>query len=320
MPYDEAMAGNVYEWFGYRAKDPSPTALASAAEQTCPFVGGACRKRDVGGVCSISPAESPAPVIICPSRLYFNRHQFLQEIAEDAFAGFAPRLDEKGLPALVAGSVALRSARDFSSVQIGVFGQGWDSEIRLPPSMDGGASYSVDFTLIAVSPEGDLLGFVPVEVQTIDTTNSYAKSVRALEDGRRIEPSSVGLNWENVSKRILPQLIVKGLMLQGEALCTRGIYFVTPDAVFHKIAKRLGGIGRLRTIPNQPGSITFVQYGYSTASSQAGQPTPLTILGKTTISTSDMSIAFISPQNLPESGSYELKIRKKLGSQKTATN
>jgi hypothetical protein len=304
--------GLVHEWFGYSPDDQSHEARLAVEEQCCPFVGGLCRKRKSGGVCSIRPTASNVPVVICPARLYSNEHMFLKQIAQDAFANHEPSVGEDGLPRLVRGSQALVAASEAGSVQVGVFGQGWDSEVRLPPSTEGGAQYSVDFTLIATSPEGDLLGFVPVEVQTIDTTDSNADAVKAMSKDRSDSKTKAGLNWENVSKRILPQLIVKGLMLQGEARCTKGIYFVTPDAVFDKIARRLGGMDRLREIPQQPGSITFIRYAYSKVGTEEGVPMELEVVGRTTISTSDMSIAFISPQNLPAAGAYEEILRWKM--------
>ena len=51
-------------------------------------------------------------------------------------------------------------------------------------------------------------------MQTIDTTGTYQNARRALLDHHVIEKDTVGLNWENVSKRIIPQIIYKGQVLQ----------------------------------------------------------------------------------------------------------
>lgn len=310
--YHQHVGATINEWFGYSPDDGSTEAALAVQNQHCRFIDGLCKKRAKGGVCSITPTESAAPVVICPSRLYFNGHEFLAHIAQSAFASLEPALGSDGLPTLVKASLAREQARMSGRTQIGVFGQGWDSEVKLPASLEGGGSYSVDFTLVAIDPTGLLLGFAPVEVQTIDTTNNYKNGLDALRLDRSTVATKAGLNWENVSKRILPQLIVKGLMLQGERLCTHGIYFVTPDPVFAKIALRLGGMGRLRNIPKQPGSITFVRYGYDGVQRSDGTPSALEISAETTISTSDMSIAFISPQNLPPAGAYEDRISRKL--------
>ena len=49
------------------------------------------------------------------------------------------------------------------------------------------------------------------------------------------------MNWENVNKRILPQIIYKGHVLRLEERCTKGLYFVCPKQVYSRIRERLGG-------------------------------------------------------------------------------
>ncbi|SHO97575.1 NotI family restriction endonuclease [Mycobacteroides abscessus] len=309
------MAGTIYEWFGYRATDQSEVAAKAAKDQYCPFIERDCKKRGKSGVCSILPTQSQEHVAICPVRLYGDRHAFLRWIAADAFSDLAPRLEEDGLPALVpARRQARQEAKNHGAVQIGVFGATpWSGEISLPPAVPGAGAYKVDFTLVAVSPTGDLLRLAPVEVQSIDTTSDTKASMKGLKNGRGIVQSSVGLNWENVNKRILPQLIVKGLMLQAERLCTSGMYFVTPEPVYRRVMLRLGGENRLRRLPKQPGSLTFVRYDYDfTQGAQDGEPVPLKQFKSETVSTSDLSLAFITPENLPAAGAYETSILGKL--------
>ena len=48
---------------------------------------------------------------------------------------------------------------------------------------------------------------------------------------RSPEYSNAGMNWENVNKRILPQLIYKGHVLRREELCRKGLFFVCPKHV-----------------------------------------------------------------------------------------
>lgn len=311
------MAGVLFERFGFPVEGSEVDFAAVVEAEECPFVHGICKKKRMGGICSVRPSEASEPVIICPNRMYEREYRFLKLIAQDAFSKGqedACDLDSEGLPCLHRGDSVIQAAQDSGKNSVGVFGGSLGGEIKLPPALEGGGSYSVDFVLVMVSPEGELLGFVPVEVQTIDTTGSYKASVEAHDEGLRIIPSKFGLNWENVSKRIIPQLITKGLMLQGERLCTHGLYFVTPQAVFTKIALRLGGIQLQRQIPNQPGSITFMQYGHGDR--HDGGVIELDLLGKLTISTSDMSLAFISPKNLPPAGSYQKKIAARLAKQK----
>lgn len=306
------VAGNIYEWYGYRASDTSAVAADAALQQHCPFLHGPCVKK--GGVCSVTPTASGESVVVCPCRLYFDGHRLLRQIADNAFGQFTLDRGADGLPTLQPGSHARAAAAISGNHQVGVFGQGlWGGEIKLPPAMPGAGGYSVDFTVVVVAPDGDLVGFVAVEVQSIDTTNSYRTSLTALlQNNRQIVQSGFGMNWENVNKRILPQLIVKGLMLQAEGLCTSGMYFVTPEPVYQRVMLRLGGPDRLRRLPKQPGSITFIRYEYDFANAVDGSPVDMNQLEPVTISTSDLSLAFITPEHLPRSGAYETLIMQKL--------
>ena len=80
--------------------------------------------------------------------------------------------------------------------------------------------------------------------------------------------SEAGLNWDNVSKRILPQLIYKGHVLRQEPLCNKGMFFVCPTPVYDRVRERLGG--DMRPYHFQPGSLTFCWYdlGSETAPGQ----------------------------------------------------
>lgn len=232
----------------------------------------------------------------------------------DAFGDLDVALAQDGLPEISPASVAVEVAASTGVSQVGIFGAApWGGEISLPPAVPEGGRYKIDFTAVVVDAAGNLVRFAPVEVQSIDTTNKTIESLNALKDGRQVVQSSVGLNWENVNKRILPQLIVKGLMLQAEALCSTGLYFVTPEPVYKRIMSRLGGEARLRRLPKQPGSLTFLRYDYVLQPPTAiGQPLAMNLLEPVTVSTSDLSLAFITPENLPAPGAYETAIRSKL--------
>ena len=311
----EVVAATIYEWYGFRLSDNSAAAQQSAVQRDCPFTFGVCTKRT--GVCSVIPARSSDRVIVCPKRLYFDNYDFLTYIAADAFDDIAVNLGPHGRPLLVSASEAAGVAYQTGVSQVGVFGGEWGREVRLPSMTDTGSrgGYSVDFTLIVVDPSGELIRIAPVEVQSIDTTGNLSDSIDGAKfGGRSIVPSEgAGLNWENVNKRIIPQLIQKGLMLQAESLCRSGIYFVAPEPVFQKLMARLGGVHRFRRIPKQPGSLTFVRYEYDdSAKVEEGVAMPLRHLSDLRISTSDFSMAFITPENLPAPDSYANAIRRRL--------
>lgn len=249
------MAATIFEFFGYRADDVSDAAKHAADTETCPISGVTCQKSFndgvVSGVCSIKPITSQ-PVICCPIRLYADGHRILSDISERAF-GQNLRL--------VAGRNAVNYAIDHQEECIAVFGKGWGGELRLPQKSKKGG-YFIDWVLAKLSNQGELIEFVAVEVQTIDTTGTYRPGHEALKANRSIEKTTAGLNWENVAKRILPQLIYKGQILQREELCRSGLFFVCPAPVFERIMERLGGQDGLVRYALQPASITFTVYDY----------------------------------------------------------
>lgn len=248
------MAGTVYEFFGYRADDRSPTSVEAAERKQCPFLAETCEKTLsdglISGVCTVKPITS-GPVICCPIRLYADDYRILRDIADRAFS--------PGLP-LHPGRSAAFEARTTGLPTIAVFGKRWGGELRLPKK-DGFGNYFVDWVLALLNEDGALVEFVAVEVQTIDTTGNYRPSrLGLLSAERAVVPSTVGLNWENVNKRILPQLIYKGQVLQREELCRKGLFFVCPEPVYDRITRRLGGEASLVKYALQPASITFLTY------------------------------------------------------------
>lgn len=249
------MAATIFEFFGYRADDASDVAKRAADTETCPISEDTCHKSFndgvVSGVCAIKPITSE-PVICCPIRLYADDYRILSDIADRVFGSNLK---------LVAGRDAVQHAIDHQEECVAVFGKGWGGELRLPQKSKKGG-YFVDWVLAKLSNRGELIEFVAVEVQTIDTTGTYRPGYDALKADRSIKKTTAGLNWENVAKRILPQLIYKGQILQREELCRSGLFFVCPAPVFERIMERLGGQQGLVRYALQPASITFAVYDY----------------------------------------------------------
>lgn len=249
------MAGTIWEIFGYRTDDQSAKAKEAIAQSKCPIIGGTCEKTfndgTVSGVCTIKPITTN-PVICCPIRLYAENYKMLQNVSDKAFG--------EGLP-LVPGGEASSKAKAAGEPCVAVFGKRWGGELRLPQKT-GVGGYFVDWVLAKITAGGELEEFIAVEVQTIDTTGNYRNGHAALLQGDGIVKTTAGLNWENVSKRILPQLIYKGQILQREELCRKGLFFVCPEPVFERIMNRLGGQEGLVKYALQPASITFAVYNH----------------------------------------------------------
>jgi len=293
------MALKIFESFGYAAEDRSAEARLARQEGQCPFTGQGCNKKYqdgfTNGVCSLKPVKS-GPVICCPIRMYADGHRVLLEIAQSAFG---------------AGARLLRSQSEArcDGHDVMVFGKGWGKELRLPARGNSGR-YFVDWILALLGKDRELLEFVAVEVQTVDTTGSYRAEAEAVREGKDpIWASTAGINWENVSKRILPQLIYKGHVLRREPLCKKGLFFVCPAPVYARIQTRLGG--NLQEYHPQAGSLTFRWYDLEEAAN-ASNPRTLKFIGEKTTTVDQVALAFTSPANLPEPRVYERVIRAEL--------
>jgi hypothetical protein len=194
--------------------------------------------------------------------------------------------------------------------RIAVFGKRWGKELRLPNRGRSGG-YFVDWVLAKLDDRGELLEFIAVEVQSIDTTGNYRLERDAY---LREEPfdgwSTAGFNWENVNKRILPQIIYKGHVLRHERLCKSGLFFTCPQPVYEKIRERLGG--KLEEYVLQSGALTLMWYDIGPPV-EPGNTRELRYQGKFTTTTDQVALAFTSPSNLPEANVYETAIRAELG-------
>src|SRR5690606_16947898 len=145
----------------------------------------------IAGVCTLKPSRS-GPVICCPIRLYADDYRILRDVSDMAFG--------PGLPVKPGGS-AVREAKQLGSGVSAVFGKRWGGELHLP-QRGGVGAYFVDWILARINGFGDLVEFVAIEVQSIDTTGNYRGARRELLDpARRVVPATAGFNWENVNKR-----------------------------------------------------------------------------------------------------------------------
>lgn len=298
------MPFQIAEWFGYDVAYRGPDAARARENNLCPFANAVCAKtfndRTISGACSacVGKRAGSPPVVICPNRLYAEGYLVLQRVADIAFGGqhdvvFPHQLRD------------LRADRRY----VVALGKNYGGEIRLP-SRGGRGAYFVDWILARVLPSGELAEFAAVEVQAIDTTGRYKPEVEALRAGAMAIPNSrAGLNWENVNKRILPQLIYKGHVLRRENLCRSGLFFISPSQVHERIMSRLGG--NLLSYPNlQPGCVTFLHFGLGSV--HEGQR-HLSLDGRFTTTIDQVALAFTAPTNLPEPGVYERAIRVALG-------
>jgi hypothetical protein len=296
----------IVEFFGYTPGDPE--GYNNAQNKHCPFVDDACIKPR-HGACSIEQSNNH-PVIICPNRLYAQGHAVLGDVAIQAF----------GAGVVLTPAAEIKRRRDKGTLkgnEIAVFGKYWGSELSIPQPKnvdeeDTGGFY-IDYVLAKLDQKGKMAEFTAIEVQTIDTTGSYKEQSDKYfqgetftdERGRTPGWSTSGLNWANVSKRILPQLIYKGYVLRRERHCGKGLFFICPTAVLNRVRSRLGT--KMLEYPIAAGTITFQAYDLGPAGNHGEQRA--LIKGETfTTTVEQVAYAFVSPVNLPDMGVYERAI------------
>jgi hypothetical protein len=305
------MAEKILELFGYAPDDHSPPARAARKNQTCPMIGGLCSKqigsaanRIRSGVCSINDKDG-MPVVICPIRLYADQYSLLSTVAKLAFKVDAVKL--------VDGRHVSGVASTSTAQLVAVFGKGWSGELKVPGRPIRGrksSGFFVDWILARLDAKKNLIEFAALEVQTMDTIGSYRAEREAILNGTAHVGKSAGPNWENVNKRILPQLIYKGHLLEREELCQSGLFFACPEVVYNKIIDRLGS--ELANYPMKNNSLTFLPICLL-PSKGTGLPRATEMLTPKTTTIQQVQIAFSSPTNLPEAGAYEKAIRAALG-------
>lgn len=311
------MALQITEFFGLAPLDLTAGKLISlnksgqddVVARRCPFVNSDCIKPN-HGACSVRQVSEAKPVICCPNRMYAGDFKILREISVETFGTGA----ELVRPTDVTARIATGS---MTGNEVAVFGRYWGQELPLPrPAGTVGAAsrkYYVDWILAKLDSGGNLAELTAVEVQTVDTTGNYSDQAQAFfrgqtyrdRQGRDPGYSDAGMNWENVNKRILPQIIYKGHVLRRESKCTKGLYFVCPKQVFSRIRDRLGG--NLHEYHPSTGTITFRSYELGPVV-QTGRQRSLMLFDQFTTTVDQVAIAFTSPMHLPEQNVYEAAI------------
>jgi len=295
------VALRIVEFFGYDPIDKSPAASAARKRFICPFIGSKCTKqlrdKSISGACTVKLVNS-GPIICCPNRLYASEYVILRKVAETAFGAGVKLISGEDVPRV-----------DHDGLFVAVFGKRWGKELRLPQRSGRGA-YFVDWILALIGKSGRMSEFVAVEVQAIDTTGNYrAERDSYLKGTGHHGYSNAGLNWENVSKRILPQIIYKGHVLRHEQLCKKGLFFICPTPVYERIQDRLGK--SMVSYHFQPGALTFQWYNIGPTAHE-GHVRSLQPGGAFTTTIDQVALAFTSPSNLPPAGVYQRAIESEL--------
>ncbi|GAB4191876.1 MAG: hypothetical protein OHK0022_05750 [Roseiflexaceae bacterium] len=296
-----ALGRDIEEIFGFAPDDLSENARSVWESTNCPFVGRPCIKYNHNrticyGTCSVSSRTKSGneTVIVCPNRLYADRYKVLRSVAEDAFGREFP---------FYTYSEYVNNPLNIESCVV-ILGHNSGREIKL------GASLSMDW-IVARVENGRLVEYVGVEVQSIDISGNYRDTWQAYKElpenpNISIPTSAHGLNWANVHKRLIPQLIRKGLVYSRSSLVKRGLYFILPDRVYHEFEKVLGTLNAPETIDNTTMTVFTYDLGEPVAS---GFHRDLRHIRSLRFSLSDFSSQFIAGSNLSNASELDSLIR-----------
>lgn len=231
----------------------------------CPFMGRKCTKVLRGntmptGVCTVSQGSTKSPVIVCPNRLYGDNYATIRMAAIEAFGAD---------PVLMGGTYDDLEERllEHKGPAVVAFGHHSGHEIQVR----GRAKMSFDWILQHYTARRRKTGFIGVEVQSMDTTGNYRECLegyRAQHLDKSSDPipaSEHGINWANVHKRLLPQLIRKGLILASTKGC-QGFFFIVPEIVYQKFETVLEDVVEQDTIGPDILSIRTYEPNPNTAS------------------------------------------------------
>lgn len=298
----ERPSRDIVELFGHAPDDLTKTARSLWDIGACPFTNSPCSKTNsdntvVYGTCTVTSKGEPC--IICPNRLYENNLIVLQRISEEAF-GVAPEFIK------YENYISRRTEKGPFVVPLG---HKSGKEVSV-------SNMSMDWVLALVT-NSKLIKYVGIEVQSIDITGNYRDNFYAyknLEKGHgkvRIPSSGHGLNWANVHKRLMPQLIRKGLIYSRSEMVKKGLYFIVPDIVYRRFEEVIGK--DIKTdCDDSPETMTVHTYGLSDAPGP-GKMRTLCPIRQHKISLEEFSKRFINGPNLPAAIDLDNAVRSSLG-------
>lgn len=299
---EQRRRNDLVEIFGYSPNDLTPSVRSLWELGACPFINKSCSKANhdktiIYGTCSVTTAKGDC--IVCPNRMYEDNYSVLRRVASEVFgADIQFLMFDQYIP--------LRSQPGSYVVALG---QNSGREVRL------GQKLSMDWVLAKIE-SCKLVEYVGIEVQSIDITNNYRDawhSYRNLHSNAagHIPESEHGMNWANVHKRLIPQIIRKGRIYASSDLVQKGLYFIVPDVVYKKFEDIIGA-----DIPcvehAARNTLTIHTYELSQLPPHGTQRV-LVPSRNITVSLDEFAQRFISGANLPSGGELDGAIRVVLG-------
>lgn len=293
---------DIAEIFGHAPDDLTEASRAMWAVNACPFVTGPCTKTNhdkslVYGVCSVRNLNDDE-IIICPNRLYADNYESIRAVSHAAFGA--------GVNFCTYSEFVARK-RTQGSVVVAL-GTKSGAEVKL------GKQLSMDWVL-ALLKDGELADYVGLEIQSMDITGNYRDNWQAYKDlpktkAKRIPASEHGINWANVHKRLIPQLIRKGSIYANSSICTKGLHFVLPEIVYQRFENVVGEM----TACNASGKNVLTVHTYALGKNVSyGEIRPLKQVRTERFLLSEFADGFVRGPNLPTGKELDNAIRKGLG-------
>lgn len=277
MPCDpEEIVGEILGQRARKGADPA------ASHFLCPFIQSRCPKRSTQlpdepyPVCTLWRRSSGEPnpaedlIFVCPKRFYAV--DFLTEVVAHCWPGEPPKNP------MVAPEVKMAG-----------FG-------------------NVDFVIADVQEDGEVDHFLSVELQAVDITGSVFPAYQAIRAEMDLSKRpTYGLNWDNVYKRYVTQLIRKGYFHHH---WKSKIVAVIPEQVYRYIVRRADFI-RSTDVKNAQVNIVFMTYRLEADPTRPGEFRPALVTVEGT-SHSSLQNAMMY-QDAPAKDSFTAQIKRSLG-------
>ena len=297
---------DLVEIFGYAPDDMSTACRSLWTLGACPFTEAPCVKTNhdktvVYGVCSVTTKYGDC--VVCPNRLYADGKAVLKRVAKDAFGS---------LPFYSYQEFVRR--RDVAEPCVVALGINSGNEVRVPQLG------SMDWVLARIE-ELKLTEYTGIEVQSVDVTGNYRDAwhaYRRLEEGDVVPSSEHGMNWANVYKRLIPQILRKSLVYSRSSLVKNGLNFIAPEIVYQRFEDVIGAdIPQVKE--KGPDVITVYTYSLGEIVSE-GRIRKLEETRKIRFKFRDFAERVVSGPNLPTSEDLDGAVARALGVEKALTS
>jgi hypothetical protein len=224
---------DIIELYGLPPTDPR--VADRLVTRTCPFTQNRCTKIERGsstptGVCAVTAGSTRNPVVICDNRLHGDWFATLRVVASECFG--APRF-------IVGGSkldLANRLSETISPAVVAHSGV----------DVMGKSKVHFDWLLQHYDYHQKMGGFAAVQTLTMDISGSYRaclEGYREIHAGKKstIPPSTHSVNWPNLQKKIMPDIIKRGLILAETSKCW-GNYLLVSETTYGRLSAFFEGV------------------------------------------------------------------------------